>query len=69
MTNAQQKIADQMAKQALCSNCLHRNSCDRRPIDNAWRFQQTLCPKWEDWRNGQSTSRKAANSCDVLLSD
>lgn len=54
MTKIQQQIADKMTQETLCSSCKLRDSCDRRPIQNAWRFDYTFCPKWEQW-NERST--------------
>ena len=42
MTKIQEQIANQMTKQSLCSNCKHYASCDRSPINNAWRYQHAL---------------------------
>ena len=51
MTTIQQAIATKMTQQALCSTCKYRDSCDRTPIQNAWRFENTQCPKWSKWNH------------------
>jgi hypothetical protein len=44
-----ENIAATMQTSHDCSQCALRNSCDRTPLENAWREQNKRCSLWRMW--------------------
>lgn len=49
MKTIQEQIATAMQDATDCSQCAHRNSCDRTPLENAWRELNQRCSLWRVW--------------------
>jgi hypothetical protein len=49
MKTIQDKIATTMQDATDCSQCNHRQTCDRTPLDNAWRELSQRCSLWKVW--------------------
>jgi positive regulator of sigma E activity len=49
MRTIQEHIVVTMQDATDCSQCKHRQTCDRTPLQNAWRSLQQTCSKWVKW--------------------
>ena len=49
MSKIQKQIAITMQTSHDCSQCVHRQTCDRTPLDNAWREMNQRCSLWRVW--------------------
>ena len=49
MKTIQSSIAANIQDAANCSQCAHRQTCDRTPLRNAWRELNQRCNLWRNW--------------------